>query len=56
MVLFVCLRHDWDKDSNDLSLKIYRVDLYRVDDPDNVEKEGVCVNYKEKPWPFIFYE
>ena len=32
-------------DSNDLSLKGYN--LHRVDDPDNVEKGGVCVYYKE---------
>ena len=32
-------------DSNDLSLKGYN--LHRVDDPDNVTKEGVCDYYKE---------
>ena len=32
-------------DSNDLSLKGYN--LHRVDDPDNVKKEGVCVYLKE---------
>ena len=46
----ICLSETWlDSttfiDSNDLSLKCYN--LHRVEDPDNVTKGGVCVNYKE---------
>ena len=38
--------------SNDL-LPLKGYNLYRVNDPDNVEKGRVCVNYKET-LPFIF--
>ena len=46
----ICLSETWldsttSIDSNDLSLKGYN--LHRVDDPDNVQKGGVCVSYKE---------
>ena len=46
----ICLSETWldstiSIDSNDISLKGYN--LHRVDDPDNVKKQGVCVCYKE---------
>ena len=46
----ICLSETWldsttSIDSSDLSLKGYN--LHRVNDPDNVKKEGICVYYKE---------
>ena len=53
----ICFSETWSDSttsihSNDL-LPLKGYNSYRVNDPDNVEKGRVCVNYKET-LPFIF--